>query len=300
MSYCILAIDDDRSIHRFIDEALQPEGFEVLHAMNGLEGLTTAMCTPVDLIVLDINMPVMDGFKTLSALRSKPKTRDLPIIMLSSHATEKVKIQGLDLGADDYVTKPFKPAEFQARVRAALRRSKRYHQNETVFQGELSDISIPDLVQTMALGNKSGLVHFPDMEAQFFFNKGALAMASCMTFTGVEAVLRVLLLERGRFSVEFMPFPETLEDLTVSTQHLLMSGIAYIDELRGIVQNECPMNAAVDVGGSQLPAILELKLRNPLSVSELIARMSGDLKRNAEAVLGEIRRGNIVFRGRAE
>lgn len=297
MSYCILAIDDDQGIHRIIDDLLRPEGFEVLHAKNGLEGLTTAMSTPVDLIVLDINMPVMDGFKTLDALRNKTRTRDLPILMLSSHGTEAVKVRGLELGADDYIVKPFQPAEFLARVRSALRRSERYRRDENVFQGDLADISMPELVQTMALGNKSGLLLFPDIEAQFFFNKGELALASCMNFTGEEALLRALFLEKGQFAVEFMPYPETMVGMELPTQHLLMAAVAYVDELRLMLQNACPLDAVADVSGSGLAAVRALGLKGPVPIAKLIALLEGDLKQNAEAVFSEIHEGRIRCNG---
>lgn len=115
----ILVVDDDREIVESISIYLRAEGYNVLKAYDGLEALDAAVQKTVHLIVLDIMMPRMDGIETLMSLR---KTKNIPVILLSAKSEDADKILGLTAGADDYVTKPFNPAELVARVKSQLRR----------------------------------------------------------------------------------------------------------------------------------------------------------------------------------
>ena len=115
----ILIVDDDREIAALLGEMLLDEPYQVLYAFDGLGALRTFHHEMPDLVVLDIMMPTMDGWETLRRLR---EVSDVPVIMLSCRTDEADKVRGLDLGADDYITKPVSHLEFVARVRAALRR----------------------------------------------------------------------------------------------------------------------------------------------------------------------------------
>jgi len=117
----ILVVDDELSILKYLRANLEVEGYKVLTAMNGVQALQTLETELPDLIVLDIMMPEMDGFEVCRRLR---EWSQLPIIMLSALDDESDKVQCLDLGADDYITKPFGKAEFIARVRAVMRRAE--------------------------------------------------------------------------------------------------------------------------------------------------------------------------------
>jgi len=114
-------VDDELSILKYLRANLEVEGYKVLTAMNGVQALQTLETELPDLIVLDIMMPEMDGFEVCRRLR---EWSQLPIIMLSARDDESDKVQCLDLGADDYITKPFGKAEFIARVRAVMRRAE--------------------------------------------------------------------------------------------------------------------------------------------------------------------------------
>lgn len=120
MAQNILVVDDDDHIIDVISFALKNEGFEINRASNGLEALDRIKSASIDLIVLDIMMPEMDGIELCKQIR---KDSNLPIIFLSSKDEEIDRILGLELGGDDYLTKPFSPRELVARVRAILRRS---------------------------------------------------------------------------------------------------------------------------------------------------------------------------------
>lgn len=117
----ILVVDDELSIVKFLRANLESKGYGVLAAMNGTEALQTFEMELPDLVLLDITMPKMDGFEVCRRLR---EWSQVPIIMLSARGDENDKVKCLDLGADDYITKPFGASELIARVGAVLRRTK--------------------------------------------------------------------------------------------------------------------------------------------------------------------------------
>jgi two-component system KDP operon response regulator KdpE len=115
----ILVVDDEPRMRRFVRMNLDLEGYEVLEAENGLVALEKVRNDIPDLVLLDVAMPEMDGFETLENIR---EVSSVPVIMLTVKNDEADRIRGLDLGADDYVTKPFSPRELLSRIRAVLRR----------------------------------------------------------------------------------------------------------------------------------------------------------------------------------
>lgn len=119
MNYNILICDDDKDIVNAISIYLKAEGYRVLCAYNGQEALDILSRETVHLLLLDLMMPVMDGLTALSLIR---KEHNLPVILLTAKSEDTDKVLGLNLGADDYITKPFNPVELLARVRSQLRR----------------------------------------------------------------------------------------------------------------------------------------------------------------------------------
>ncbi|HEX9656772.1 MAG TPA: response regulator transcription factor [Bacteroidota bacterium] len=118
----VLVVDDEPDIIEVIRYNLVREGFVVSSAKNGNECLTEVHQHTPDLIILDVMMPVMDGFETCRRLKAGTATREIPIIFLTARSGERDEIEGLDLGADDYITKPISPRRLVSRVKASLRR----------------------------------------------------------------------------------------------------------------------------------------------------------------------------------
>jgi two-component system alkaline phosphatase synthesis response regulator PhoP len=119
----ILVVEDDPSAIRLVSFTLEQEGYEVLTASNGLEGLRRAREDKPDLLVLDVMLPGLDGFEVCRRLRADAETAKLPVLMLSAKAQEIDKTTGLKMGADDYLAKPADPAEIVARVSNLLQRN---------------------------------------------------------------------------------------------------------------------------------------------------------------------------------
>jgi two-component system KDP operon response regulator KdpE len=117
--FCVLLVDDEERILNFLRSKLKASGYEVLTARNGIEAIEQVQAQEPDLMVLDLIMPKMDGFETIKQLRSFSK---IPVIVLSARGTDVDKIRGLELGADDYIAKPFNPDELVARIEAVRRR----------------------------------------------------------------------------------------------------------------------------------------------------------------------------------
>lgn len=118
----ILVIEDEQDIQTLLDYNLGKAGYNVLQSDNGEDGLLMAIENRPDLILLDWMLPLLSGLEVLRQLRNRADTRDIPVIMLTARGEENDRLRGLDGGADDYITKPFSPAELLARVRAIIRR----------------------------------------------------------------------------------------------------------------------------------------------------------------------------------
>ena len=125
MALSVLVVDDDPVILRLLQVNFELEGIEVVTAPDGEEGLKIAQSEPPDLVISDIMMPKVNGLELLAALRSSPDTAAMPVILLSAKAQVADVQRGLELGADDYVTKPFDPLELIDRVYKVLAKSRR-------------------------------------------------------------------------------------------------------------------------------------------------------------------------------
>ena len=134
----VLIIEDETDILDLIEYHLKQAGYQVLRATDGGSGLELAIRKRPDLIVLDLMLPVMDGKDVCRSLKSNPLTKAIPILMLTARAEEMDRIVGFELGADDYVTKPFSPRELVLRIKAILRRKNSAQEPPKIIQiGEL-------------------------------------------------------------------------------------------------------------------------------------------------------------------
>ncbi len=129
MSQKVLVVDDEQSIVTLLQYNLEQSGFEVITAFDGEEGLNKIFSEDPDIVVLDLMLPKMDGVEVCKAVRSEKN--QVPILMLTAKDDEFDKVLGLELGADDYMTKPFSPREVTARLKAILRRSQALRQHES-------------------------------------------------------------------------------------------------------------------------------------------------------------------------
>jgi two-component system phosphate regulon response regulator PhoB len=120
----ILLVEDERDLLELLKYNLDRDGYQVLTAETGEAGLKQVRQNPPDLILLDLMLPAMDGLEVCRSLKARPETAHIPVIMLTARGEETDVVAGLDLGADDYITKPFSPKILMARIKAVLRRAQ--------------------------------------------------------------------------------------------------------------------------------------------------------------------------------
>lgn len=135
----IMVVDDDKDIRRLVENILSKEGFVTVGAENAADALKKIQNSKPDLIILDLQLPDKDGFEVCKQLRADPATRYVPVVFLTVQNVDSYKIAGLEIGADDYITKPFNQTELVARVKAVLRRVDWRDKKEAALRdGQLS------------------------------------------------------------------------------------------------------------------------------------------------------------------
>jgi two-component system, OmpR family, phosphate regulon response regulator PhoB len=159
MSAHILIVEDEAALVELLRYNLEKEGYRVSVAVDGEEGLTAIEESKPDLIILDWMLPLVSGLEVCRQIRRKATTRGLPIIMLTARSEETDRVRGLEVGADDYITKPFSPSELMARVRAVLRRAQPSAASDVLTYGGL----VMDLSAHRVLRN-GRLVHLGPTE----------------------------------------------------------------------------------------------------------------------------------------
>ena len=179
----ILLVDDELSVQKLLTYPLRKEGYDVIPALDGREALERLRDDNFDLVVLDVMLPRMDGFDVCRAIRSRST---VPIIMLTAKTEETDKVLGLELGADDYITKPFSVREFRSRVKAVLRRAA-LAQPEAQFEEPIDagDIYIDFEKRTVTVRDEAARLTYVEFEIL-----AALARAPGRVFS------RTMLLER--------------------------------------------------------------------------------------------------------
>jgi CheY-like chemotaxis protein/MinD-like ATPase involved in chromosome partitioning or flagellar assembly len=159
----IVAVDDNEINLKVVSTTLEQAGYEVTTATNGAEALPLISKMLPDVVILDISMPIMDGYEVCSKIRENKKTSHIPVMMLTAHNALDDKIKGFDAGADDYLTKPFQPAELQARIAVLVRRSsQRTTKIDTSVEKHAKTISVFSLrggvgVSAMAANIAAGI-----------------------------------------------------------------------------------------------------------------------------------------------
>jgi CheY-like chemotaxis protein len=232
----LLLVDGDPKSLRVLDVSLKKAGFDVIAATNGLEALSALESAP-DLIISDTHMPEMDGFELCRRIKQRPEWAKIPFIFLSSRKSIEEKIRGLELGVEDYLTKPIYIKEIVTRVRMLLQRAQRERlesrrDNRTKFAGQLWDIGVVDLVQTIEINRKSGIIHIVNRDGRrgaIYFRDGQVIDAEAGRLSGSEALYRLFSWAEGTFEVEFKPIRRK-DTIELSPQALLMEGMRRLDE----------------------------------------------------------------------
>ena len=172
MKNSILIIEDDKSVQQLIRMYLVNDGFEVIFSIDGEDGLNKALTENPDLILLDLNLPKIDGIEVCKKIR---ESSDIPIIMVTARIDELERLDGLEKGADDYITKPFSPRELVARVKAVLRRVKSYEKSNTEISEIIKsgNLTINTASRKITVNNSNVSVTPTEYRIIFFFIKSS-------------------------------------------------------------------------------------------------------------------------------
>jgi DNA-binding response OmpR family regulator len=291
----ILIIDDDPAQQEILGEHLLLTGFQPLHALSCDNAFELLRTNPVALILLDINMPQVDGFQTMERLQNNKDTKDIPVLFLTSLDRQYLKIKGLELGADDYVTKPYNSAELIARIKAVLRRSAPTRFQPGVIQGDIRAIGLSELLQNIGQSGRSCRIILPDMNGKIITANGNILLIRQGAFSGLEALLRLLLFERGAFAVQYDNLPEPLPEPETSIFAALLATATQVDQLRMAAETTGQQNPILMLTSQEsgTPEIDLWKTHFPLPLFSLIAMMEGGIEDNMNKTLQAIIEGRI-------
>ena len=257
----LLLVDADSRSVRVLEVSLKKAGFSVTTAKDGQDALAKIEVSPPDLVLTDTRLPTMDGYALVRKLKEHPEWQTIPVVFLTSQKSIEDKIRGLELGVEDYLTKPIFVRELIARVNLLIARRTRERiatksttvAGRTRFTGSVADMGVVDLIQTFEVNRKSGIVHLNNMgyEAHVFFRDGKCVDAVLGRLTGEEAVYRALIWNEGTFEVEFTKV-ENPDVIETSTQGLLMEGMRRLDEWGRLLESLPTLTTVFQVNGDEL------------------------------------------------
>lgn len=252
----LLLVDGDEKSLRVMEVSLKKAGFSVTTAVHGRDALEKVQISSPDLVLADTKMPEMDGFELCRALKTDERFKHIPFVFLTSQKSVEFKVKGLELGGDDYLTKPIYIKEIVTRLKMLLQKAEkeRIEKKETKggFSGSLADMGVVDLVQTFEMGRKTGTIAIEgERSANIFFKDGRVVDAEMGRLRGENAFYRILNATDGKFEVQFVPVdrPEAIE---VSTQGLLMEGMRRLDEWGRMLEQLPPVETVFEIDHRQL------------------------------------------------
>nr|WP_255651569.1 DUF4388 domain-containing protein [Corallococcus sp. AS-1-12] len=253
----MLLVDGDAKSLRVMEVSLKKAGFSVTTAIHGKDALEKVQISPPDLVLADTKMPEMDGFELCKTLKSDERFKFIPFVFLTNQKSVEFKVRGLELGGDDYLTKPIYIKEIVTRVKMILQKAEkeRIEKRETTkggFAGSLADMGVVDLVQTFEIGRKTGVISIQgERTGVVYFKEGRVIDAELGRLKGENAFYRLLNTFEGQFDVQFTTLdrPERIE---VSTQGLLMEGMRRLDEWGRMLEQLPPLETVFEIDYHQL------------------------------------------------
>lgn len=236
----ILVVDDELDNRVMMRYFLESWGYEVELASDGKEALEKVAANRPALVLLDLEMPVMNGFEACDRLKSNPDTEQIPVIMFTGLEQTTDKVKGIKKGADDYVVKTVDPEELQARIEMILRRTQRYtaqeapaaQEEEHAVSGSLADLLFAEAMQLILTYGKTGVMHLVDgsSKARVYVKEGQQVVhAEVEDLQGEEAFYKLAFWKAGRFQFKVGEEPEK-RTITASGTNLLIEATRRLDE----------------------------------------------------------------------
>ena len=275
----LLLVDADARSLRVLEVSLRKAGYSVASCGDAAEALEMVELSEPDLILSDTRLPEMDGFAFVEKLRESEAYEDIPLIFLSSDGSVESKVRGLELGVEDYLTKPIYIKEIITRVNLVLQRHERRglerrSLTKTRFSGSLSEMGLVDLLQTIDISRKSGVLELSNGEqaGTVYFTGGRLVHAESGLLSGERAIYRFLVWSEGEFDLEFRAVTPEAETIQTSTQGLLMEGMRRVDEWGRMLEQLPPLESIFEVESDEL---LDRLAEIPDEINDLLRLFDG-------------------------
>lgn len=255
----LLLVDGDSRSLRVLEVSLRKAGFTVTPASSVKDALEKLDVHVPDLIISETTFVEGDGFELRRRVRAMPTLADIPFIFLTAEAAIENKIRGLELGVDDYLTKPIYIKEIVTRINILLQKRQRLGFEEkkdgrTRFTGRVTDMPVVDVIQTIEISRKSGVIQFVGergRQAAIYFRDGKVIDAEAGTLQGEDAVYRLLTWSEGEFEVVFRTVRRR-EVIMTSSQGLLMEGMRRLDEWSRLLEQLPPPTHRFEIDTGEL------------------------------------------------
>ena len=279
MANRLLLADGDAKNLRVLDVSLRAAGFEVRTATNGTAAWSAIEAEAPDLIIADADLPELDGFELCARVRGRDVTAGIPFIFLGSDNLIAHRIKGIEVGADDYLTKPAFVQEVVTRVRSAVQRRAREKAttgapSSDVFKGLLSDISVVDLLGIVESSGRSGIVHLRgtrDAPGTLYFRQGQVVDAEVGRLSGVDAIGRLFTWTTGSFEVEWKSIRRP-NAVGLSTADLVLEGMKRLDDRNHLAAGIGDLQKAFEVN---YPVLAERLAEIPDEVNGILRLFDG-------------------------
>lgn len=250
----ILIADDDPKLLALLKSSLQKEGYVTIEVLDGEAALQQIQSEHPDLILADVTMPKLDGFGLCKQVREDPSMEHIPFIFLTAKGELHDRVKGLNLGADDYISKPFHISEVTARIKVVLQRSAMLAQaadeSESDLRGNLEQMGMAEVVQTLGMSKKTGglkIIHQSQV-GKIYFDQGEIIQGTLGPLKDEEAVYRMLTWDEGYF--EFDSNDTGPRTISKSHNSLLMEGFQQREEFEKYKKAMPPHTAILSMTNS--------------------------------------------------
>jgi DNA-binding response OmpR family regulator len=255
----LLLVDGDTRSLRVLEVSLRKAGFTVTPAASVSDALDKLELDTPDLIISETKFPTdLDGFELRRRVRGSTDWAEIPFVFLTAETAIEHKIRGLELGVDDYLTKPIYIKEIVTRINILLQKRQRAHFDERKdgvrFAGRVADMPVVDVIQTIEVSRKSGVIQFVadrHRTAAIYFRDGKVIDAEAGSLQGEDAVYRLLTWSEGEFEVVFRTVRRR-EVITTSSQGLLMEGMRRLDEWSRLLEQLPPLTHRFEIDTPEL------------------------------------------------
>jgi DNA-binding response OmpR family regulator len=256
----ILLVDADPRSVRVLEVSLKKAGYLVTTAQDGLDALSKLEVSTPDLVLTDTRLPKLDGYALVRRMKDRTEWSPIPVVFLTSQKSIEDKIRGLELGVEDYLTKPIFVRELLARVKLLLARrtqetiaTTRSLSGRTRFAGSIQEVAVVDLLQTFEVSRKSGVLFLRTgtQQAHIYFRDGKVVDAELGRLRGEEAIYRTLIWNDAEFEVEFKAVKND-DIIGTSTQGILMEGMRRVDEWGRLLEQLPSLMTIFEIDHEQL------------------------------------------------